>query len=338
MARKVSSVDVAKLAGVSPATVSYVLNKRADQTIREETRRKVLDAVQSLGYQPNLAARTLVTGKTKMVGLWVPNSYRSVFNHVIEQVMQLGQGSGYHVLIVHINTETRESLAESGLISGWNVDAILALDARDLINEILDAHPGAPSIVSMGPAYSTRTDHVGVDLHGGSVEAVRHLVASGCKRVAFAGTAQRLRAGDPRYDAYLQVMAEAGQKPQFIPLLISDYAQSHHHIHAFYTEMKDKKTRPDGVFCWNDETAIAANRALCDLGLRVPQDVALIGSDGIRETLYSVPTISTVAQPFDEMCRLAWEFLERRINSPRAPLQGKVLPMTLQQRASTDLV
>jgi LacI family transcriptional regulator len=330
--RKVSSADVARMAGVSQATVSYVLNDRPDQIIREETRRKVLDAVQSLGYQPNLAARTLATGKTRMIALWVPNSYHSVFNHVIEQIMGLAREAGFHVVIVQINTETRETLAESGLISGWNVDAILALDARDLVNDILDAHPGAPSIVSMGPAYSTRTDHVGVDLQGGSMQAVRHLVEIGCRRIASVGVQSKLHTGDPRYDAYVATLEKAGLQPELLPLQAGDYFAN---CYQLVRERFAQPNPPDGLFCWNDEAAIGANRALADLKLRVPDDVALIGSDGIRETAYAVPTLSTVAQPFDEMCRQAWDFLQRRIDEPRAPLQSLVLPMQLEKRTST---
>jgi LacI family transcriptional regulator len=331
--RKVSSSDVARLAGVSSATVSYVLNQRKDQTIREETRQKILDAVQSLGYQPNLAARSLATGKTGTIALWVPNSYHSVFSHVIEQVMHLAQEHGYHVIIVHINTETRESLLDSGLLSGWNVDAILALDARDLVNDILDSRLHAPHIVSIGPAFSARTDHVGVDLKTGSLQAVRHLYAAGCRSIAFAGVKSKLAKGDPRYDAYLSVIKESGLKPLFIELDKGDYEGSYSTLRRHFAQQK----RPDGLFCWNDETAIGANRALSELGLRVPHDVAIIGSDGIRETEYSVPALSTVAQPFAEMCRVAWQFLELRIKDSNLAIQSAVLPMTLQCRASTAL-
>ena len=329
--KKVSSSDVARLAGVSSATVSYVLNRRADQTIREETRLKVIRAVQTLGYQPNLAARTLATGKTGTVALWVPNSYHSVFSHVIEQVMQRAQEHGFHVVIVHINTETRQSLAQSGLLSGWNVDAILALDARDLIEDILDSHPQAPHIISIGPAYSTRVDHVGVDLQGGSLQAVRHLVETGRHNVAFAGVRSRMRAGDPRYDAYMQVMNESWSNPEFIELERGDYEGSYQTFCDYFAA----GSWPDGLFCWNDETAISAIRALSDLGIKVPEDVAVIGSDGIRETRYAVPAISTVAQPFGEMCELAWNFLQRRLQNPRSAIQRAILPMTLLERAST---
>lgn len=332
MSRKVNSVDVARLAGVSQATVSYVMTGRKDQTIREETRRKVMDAAQALDYRPNLAARALVTGQTRMIALWVPYSYHSVFSHVIEQIVRLAQESRFRVIIVQIAGETVETLGPGGLLSDWHVDGVLAFDATHLVEELLDRGVGLPPIVSFGPTCSNRTDHVGVDLYEGSLQAVRHLHEIGCRRIAYAGYQRRLIAGEPRYDAYHAVMRETGREPLLIPLLRGEYDDSHEaicaHVSAFGC--------PDGLFCWNDETAIGANRAFADLGLRVPEDVALVGSDGIRETLYSVPTLSTVAQPFEATCRLAWEFLQRRLKEPSLPPQHALLPMNLEKRASSS--
>lgn len=331
MNRKVNSADVARMAGVSQATVSYVLNGRADQMIREETRRKVLEASQALGYRPNLAARSLATGRTHMIALWVPYSFHSVFNHVIEQFMRRARESRFRLLIVQIHDETGETLSASGLLSELHVDGILALDATKLVNEILDdGH--APPIVSLGPAYSQRTDHVGIDLYTGSLQAVRHLREVGCRRVAYAGFQNNLHPGEPRYDAYVQAMQESETEPEFIRLKRGEYGDTHETIREYFAA----SDRPDGLFCWNDESAIGANRALADLGLRVPEDIALIGSDGIRETLYAVPTLSTMAQPFEAMCRTAWEFLQRRLREPDSPLQQALLPMRLEKRASTN--
>ena len=330
--RKVNSKDVAREAGVSQATVSYVLTGREDQTIRAETRRKVLDAAELLGYFPNLAARALVTGKTHTIALWVPFSHHSVFGHVIEQIMHLALKSGYRVVIAQTAGETSETLGSSGLLSDWHVDGILAFDATEMVNKVLDQCPGVSPIVSFGPTYSDRTDHVGIDLYEGSLRAVRYLAEIGCSRIAYSGFQPRLFPGEPRYDAYMKVMQEIGAKPIVIPLLRGEYEDAYHgirdHIAAFGC--------PDGLFCWNDEAAIGANRAFADLGLRVPEDVALIGSDGIRETAYCVPGLSTIAQPFEEMCRLAWDFLQRRLQEPSHPVQHALLPMQMEKRASTN--
>jgi LacI family transcriptional regulator len=194
--------------------------------------------------------------------------------------------------------------------------------------------PETPPIVTMGPAYSTNTDHVGVDLFDGARQAMRHLYATGSRRIAFAGYHKDMRLTEPRYGAYMSMVRELDLEPIIIALPHGNYEDSHQRI----LEWLACGNTMDGLFCWNDDAAIGANRAFADLGLRVPEDIALIGSDGIRETAYTVPTLSTVEQPFAEMCRLAWDFLTNRIAEPDLPRQSAVLPMRLVQRASTTRV
>ena len=329
MKTRVNCYDVARMAGVSQATVSYVLTRREGKRISEETRLKVLHAADELGYHPSMAAKTLATGKTGTIALWLPLIHQSVFNHVAGGIVESARSGGLNVMIVQ--GQSSDSLAKIGLLSPTNVDAILAHDATGLVNDILDRPQGSPPIVSFGPAYSDRTDHVGIDLHAGSLDAVRHLFQVGCRRVAYAGHRDNLHEEDPRFRAYLKILNEFDAQPELIPLTFGDYE-------AGYRSVKEHikpNSYPDGLFCWNDEVAIGASSALSDLGLRVPQDVAIIGSDGIRETAFFQPSISTVAQPFSEMCDLVWAYLRRRLEEPACAIQSAVLPMKLVQRAST---
>lgn len=332
MGDRINSYDVAKLAGVSQATVSYVLTRRPGKRIREETRKKVFHAAEVLGYEPNRAAKSLATGRSGTVALWVPLIDRSVFNHIAGGVVGLAKANDIHVNIVQIHSEVCSTLRQAGFLSATNFDAIIAHDATALVNDILAEARPAPPIVSIGPAYSDRTDHVGVDLYGGSLAAVRHLFEIGCKRVAYAGRWDFLCEDDKRFAGYAGTVREAGSEPILIPVAeASDYEAGYQ---AVLTHV-DPKDPPDGIFCWNDEVAIGANRALGEMGLRVPDDVALIGSDGIREAAYCQPAISTVAQPFAAMCELVWTYLRRRWEDPELPIQGALLPMRLTQRAST---
>ncbi|HEX5322348.1 MAG TPA: substrate-binding domain-containing protein, partial [Capsulimonadaceae bacterium] len=174
-------------------------------------------------------------------------------------------------------------------------------------------------------------DHIGVDLYGGSLDATRHLLSIGCKRVAYAGNQDYLHEEDRRFAAYARAIREFHGEPILIPLDEGDYDAGYRAVLKHVVP----GDHPDGIFCWNDEVAIGAIRALAELGLRVPEDVAVIGSDGIRETAYCQPTISTVAQPFIEMFSLVGSYLQRRWQEPDLPIQGTLLPMRLIQRAST---
>lgn len=200
---KVNSADIARMAGVSRATVSYIVNNRADQPVREETRQKVLDAIHRSGYRPHAGARALVSGKTKTIALWLQVVGRSVSAHVVERICRQARSADFHVVVVEIANETVQSLAAGGLLDSGTVDGIIAVDARDFVDTVLLQMQSLPPIISAGPAYTTRTDHVGVDLRGGSEAAMNHLIESGCRRIAFLVHTRELKEGDPRYDAYL---------------------------------------------------------------------------------------------------------------------------------------
>jgi len=328
----VKSSDIARIAGVSRATVSYVLNNRSDQAISEETRQRVHSAVKETGYRPNSTARALATGKVDRVALWVPVPNRSVYGHVIEQTMRNTMADGYHIVIVQAAEETPESLSAAHLLDSMSFDGILALDATAIVESVMAKFTSLPSIVSMGPAYSWRTDHVGVDLKGGSLLAMRHLVEQGCRKIAFIAHRTHQSAGDPRYDAYMEVIKETDRQPEII--VVEDPARKDARAAVYGRYISGD--RPDGLFCFNDDCAFGALKALADLGISVPEDVAVIGSDGIDEAQYVTPSISTVAQPFEQMCRLAWEFLVRRMKDPTLPMQRAILPMTLEARASSS--
>jgi DNA-binding LacI/PurR family transcriptional regulator len=329
--RRISSADIARMAGLSRATVSYIINNRKDQSISEETRQRVLEAIAQSGYRPNSAARALASGKTKTIALWVPLTNRSVSGHFINHIGTQARADGYHSVVVEISGESPDSLSKAGLLDAGSVDGILAVDASGLINDLLTRFQNLPPIVSMGPAYSTNTDYVGVDLAGGSNLAIEHLISGGCRRITLLADYRHQYPGDPRFDAYAAGVASLAGEQDVLPLAHASFADAYRAVWDRF----DRPNMPDALFCFNDECAIAANKALADKRIKVPDDVAIIGSDGIDETQYSIPDISTVAQPFEQISSLAWQYLRRRIVEPSGPIVGEVLPMHLLVRNST---
>ena len=291
----------------------------------------MLEAIQTSGYRPNSIGRALASGRTNTVGLWVPIVNRSVSGHFINHIGRLARADGYHVVVVEIVGETPETLSLAGLIDAGTVDGILAVDATSLVEGLLARYKNLPPIVTMGPAFSLLTDHAGVDLASGSKQAMAHLVKTGRRKIAFLADHNHQYPGDSRYDAYAAGIAETQGTLDILPLAVARMADA-------YRAVKDRFSKtdpPDALFCFNDECAIGANKALSDLNISVPHDVAIIGSDGIDETEYAIPGISTVAQPFEETSQLAWQYLLRRIEQPGAPLVGEILQMHLIKRQST---
>lgn len=297
---RVTIQEIAEQLHVSAATVSRVLNGHNPQLISAATRERVLVAAREMGYRPNRAARALVTGRTNLIALWMPNLHEPFYASIVHHVQQQVQPHGLD-LIVQV---THDHVPEAR----WPVDGILACDFLQSL-EALESAAGETPWVSMG-SYTPEKGHiVGVDLHAGALEAVRHLLTIGCQRIAYLSPPWGLYHGDARRDAYVAELNAAGREPEFIEAANHTRAASRDAIIAYVTA----HGTPDGLFCRNDDMAIGAYRALRDLGLRIPEDVALIGCDGIEDTEYLDTPLTTLIQPIEAMCAVAWEVLRTAI-------------------------
>ena len=325
--------DIAKTLNVSHTTVSRVLNGRGGEFISEATRRRVQTAALELNYRPNPAARKLATGRANMVAVWMGDAfhpYYAAVSHYVEAQLRRDNLDMLHLVSNRPHHENDFS---------YFVDGILALDGRPEVETFLQkASQPHPPLVSMGVNVCTSVDYVQVDLGVGTRDAITHLLESGCKRIPFLVTEWGLSSGDARRRAYEAVLHEWGREPELIfmgenerpaeswrskaRVLIRDYVAA--------------KGCPDGLFCFSDDLAIGAYRGLRDLGIRIPHDIALVGCDGIEDGEYLDTPLSTITQPFEELCARAWEALKRRIENPDAPLIGESLPSRFIARESSQ--
>ena len=319
--------DVAEAAGASAATVSYVLNN-SPKAISAETRARVLQAARDLGYQPNLAARTLAARHSQTVALWIANAHAPFFAEVIHAFQQQARAGGYEIIIREMAGDP--SQMRNGL-SGWPVDGILAFQGAAYVHAFLKANPSpAVPFVSLGAYHEDCSDFVAIDLSAGTRDAVRHLLTQR-RRVAFLLPEGGTVAGEARHAAYHAAMTEAGLPPEVITVPNKQRAEVRQ-------ALKDYIVRhgcPEGLFCYNDDMALGAYRGLCDLGLRVPDQVALVGCDGIEDTEYLEHPLSTIVQPVEEMCRLGWQFLQNRMREPALAAQRVTVTPRLLVRDSS---
>ncbi len=318
---------LAQQLGLSVSTVSRVLSGSRDTVIAVSTARRVRALAEELGYQPNRSARALVTGRSCAVALWMNDLYSSFHALVAHLVYERLHGAGYEVLV-----RCMEQVPQVVRLGSGHVDGILAHDCAGALAMYLRHRARrAMPIVSMGGYVVRSVDHVEIDLYAGAVEAVQHLVDVGCRRIAYLVNAESRQQGDGRRDGYDAAMREHGLTPEYIISVDQARASAReavrHHVAA--------NGLPDGLFCHNDEMAIGAYRGLCDLGIRVPQDVALVGCDGIEDTEYLEVPITTIRQPLELMCDRAWNLLKRRMAEPDAEPEGIVLRPELAIRAST---
>lgn len=325
--------DVARAANVSGTTVSRVLSGK-DAQIGEDARQRVREAAERLGYVPNAAAKALLTGRTQLVGLWMCLGYSRYRAHVLDRMSSILAETDYAIAVTDVEEDLfwRHSMARALRIG---VDGIIAFDtptAGDAFARTDKNQAGTTPLIGMGAFWSKATSYVGVDLGAGVEEAMRHLFESGRHDVAYFFPGERQpNEREARRDAYVAAMASAGREPAFIPTSGLTVAEATQGFRAYLAD----RPAPDALFCFNDEVAVGASQALLERGLRPGFDVAIVGCDGIDETALLPYPITTIAQPVDEMCSLAWEFLSERLENPSAPLRQKVLKPQLIIRAST---
>jgi Transcriptional regulators len=326
---------VAERAEVSTSTVSRVLNN-VDVPISPETQQRVRRIAAEMGYQPHRLARALATGCTQTVALWAANLRSAHYAQVVYFMRQEMLRHEYDLMISEAQPHGNGTLDTSRLRS-WPVDGILAVELPRASIPGMEAKSllaGKP-FASMGVYVTQGADHVRIDFRDRVVEAVQHLHAVGCRRVAYLVPdwfEWFRQCQDDRLHGYEEAVASFGQAPEYILTADEKRVTVGPALKAYIAS----RGCPDGLFCFNDDMAIAAYRALRDLDRRIPEDVALIGCDGIEDTAYLDPPLTTIAQPLEEMCATAWAFLERRLREPGLPLQEATLQPTLQVRASSQ--
>jgi LacI family transcriptional regulator len=322
--------EVAQEAGVSQSTVSFVLNNRRASNISDETRERVRRVASRLGYSPNRIARALALGRTEMIGLWIRSlhsTYYTQFVHDIDRLITQGE----YKLMVSRNASVSGVAPEELDFPVSSVDGIVAVDIPGTVGHFLKTHPKMP-LVQVGTHFHPDADCVNVELGPATRDAIEHLWSLGRRKIAYLADQPTLAVGGgPRLEVYGDSMAEAG-RPE---IMIRSEGQLHRQAYEAVKNAVRDGVDFDALMCVNDDMAAGANRAFHELGVRIPDDIALVGCDNVAYTEYLHPALSTIEHPSEKVCSLAWEFLLNRIRNPEIPLQQVKLPARFVARAST---
>jgi len=275
-----------------------------------------------------------MTSRTGLVGFWMSleySRYRSQVLHCIRDV--LGQ-TELALAVTDVDEEFHwdHSFARALRVP---VEGIIAFDTSASIEAFAENYEnlaaGTP-FVSMGAYWSERQSYVGVDLRAGAEEAMDHLMGLGRRRIAYVAPSDSgLLTEGPRYEVYRDKMLGSGLEVSTIGVCAKTLRLTKDSL----SEVLAAGTMPEAILCMNDDIAISAVFALQQLGVKVGQDVAVVGFDGIEETEHCPCPITTVRQPIEEMCALTFQFLRAQMEDPEAELQQKILKPTLVIRDSS---
>lgn len=326
--------DVAERARVSKSTASLLLRGRKIELFSVQTVARVVKAAEEIGYRPNHTARALATGKTQNVALWTFSPFEPFFADVVGQVEKCMADVGLELMIRDAGRLRDEQVR----LAQWAVDGLLTMDCGLVADKIDDVRGSrAVPMVSMGThVTSGADDSVRVDMVPAFVEAARHLADMGCRRIAW--VARRTLDNEQPADSHLlprEACFAEWQARGIEVLRVYSEGNSYQAGHQAMAAFLGAGGKADAVFCRTDELAIGALRAIGERGLRVPHDMRVVGCNGIPETAYIVPPLSTVVIPVADMARQACQFINSRIREKGVPPRHVVLPARFEVRGSS---
>ena len=326
--------DIAKLAQVSQATVSLVLNGISDGSVPQVTQRKILRAAKRLGYVPNRVAQSLRTQQTKTIACIVPDITNPFYPALERGAQKSSEINGYDVLIYNTDgLPAKERKCLDRLLEG-RVDGVIgvffhvtARDLRPLLERKIAVVRIEPNPKKTGP---WPLDNLFVDNAAGAKAGTQYLIERGHRRIAMiAGT------GGPernRVSGYLQALEEAALKPQ----LVSRGNFNEESGYRSTKELLSTGTRPTAIFAGNDLMAFGAMNAIREAKLTIPRDIAVLGFDDIFAARFVTPPLSTISQFQYELGRVAAEMVLERLNQlpPETPGRERQMPFEVIKRQS----
>jgi LacI family transcriptional regulator len=307
--------DVAHKAGVSVTTVSRTLN--GSGPVSEDVRRRVAAASAELRYLPHGTARSLITRRTDVFGVVLPDLFGEFFSEVIRGMDPSAQERGYHLLLSGSHDGRREIEFAVGAMRG-RVDGMIVM-SPDVSGQELAASlpPDVPVVLLNCDVAGTDFSAINVDNYGGALQMVRHLVGRGHRRVAM------IRGAEANFDARERLRgfhAAVAEAPGVAGMEVAgDFTEAGGYRAAL--ELARAPEPPTAVFCANDATAVGAISALRSAGLRVPDDVAVAGFDDIPIGRYLSPSLSSVRVDVNRLGARAVELLCNAIAGDAAPAQ-----------------
>lgn len=335
----VTQADIARRAGVSQRTVSNVVNGLP--SVSADKLERVNAAIRELGYSPSLAARSLRVGRSGVLQLVVPELDVPYFAELARGVIKCAEDQGYAVMVRQtLGDRERERDALEGSAAEYAEGTILS--AVGPVEELMANREFRAPVVLIGERTGMGVvDHIGIDDIAAAAAATAHLIESGRQRVAFIGAHpdSSLRMAALRFTGYRRALESAGLAVD--PDLVMQTGSYHRRDgESAMRALLDGDHAPDAVFCATDLLALGAVRVNHEKGLRIPDDIAIVGFDGLEEGRYSVPALSTIEPDKGEIARASVETLlnrirERDAGGDRSVVRDLQIPFSLVIRESS---
>lgn len=334
--RNITIFDVAQASGVSYSTVSRVLN--GFEFVKADTRSKVLKAAQKLGYVANVQARSLAGGKSNIIGVLVPSLDNGYINAVCQGIDKALATAGYDLMLYTTHRKWGKEAQYAHAIAGGLTDGLLLMvpliASENLEATYLDIiqKQNFPYVLIDQTDPAHRSTVVDSDNWQGAFDATQYLIDLGHKRIGFTTGIMAINAAKQRLAGYKEALQANGTALD--KTLIVEAGFSAELGYKAAEALLDLKHRPTAIFASNDLSAFGVMDAIRNKGLKIPEDISVIGFDDIPQASITYPKLSTVRQPLEQMGRVAVELLLTQLNKPGTAPQHITLDTTLIKRGS----
>ncbi|MFA5015408.1 MAG: LacI family DNA-binding transcriptional regulator [Actinomycetota bacterium] len=325
--------DIARIAKVSPTTVSHVINET--RFVMPETKKRVLEVMKKLKYQPNLLARSLATGKTHTIGLVISDIRNPFYPELVQGVEELAVKNDYNVFLCNTDYDIEKGLRSIGALVKRKIDGIIVASSQvdsSIIDQLMDTDVSFV-LVDWGKR-NISVDSLYFDYKVGIAEAIAHLVSLKHRNIYFISGPKTLKTAKIRTRNFI----DAIEKHKNIDLNYKIF-EGDHKIDGGYRMVQKilkEKVLPTAVVCSNDLTAVGAMKAFQASGIKVPDDISIIGLDNIALTEIVSPALTTIELERYRIGRIAMELLLNRIRNKKLLKQTCVFKTKLIIRKSTS--
>ncbi|WEV65020.1 LacI family DNA-binding transcriptional regulator [Bifidobacterium sp. ESL0764] len=321
--KKVTLPDVARLAGVSVASVSNYLNDYPHMSGKMKD--KIRKAIDDLGYVVNAPARNLRSGRTGLITLSIPDLNQIYFAELAEEIIKAARKHGYGVIVESTGNNREREIASVHEMARHMTDGLILSPVKMSIEDAADLEGDFPLVLLGERLFLKTVPHIMIDNENAARSATKHLIDSGCKNIAVVGGTldhMDLSSRSLRTHGYLTMMRDSGEA--FDPRLVratGEWTSSNGALAV--RQMYDEGIRPDGIFALNDLLALGVVSELREMRINVPNDVRVVGFDNIDEAQYAVPALTTVDPDRSSIAEHAVSIIseQARGNAPKSETQ-----------------
>ncbi|RBW69829.1 LacI family DNA-binding transcriptional regulator [Bacillus taeanensis] len=322
--------DVAKKANVSIATVSRILNKQPGYSVK--TKERVLEAIKELGYQPNAVARGLINKRTQTIGVLFPDVSSMFSSDLLKGIEDIAHERGHSVIVCHTTLSGQRTMKYLQLLNEKRVDGIIFTSeamTEEYYNVLKEMN--IPVVLLATQSYRYPLPYVKVDDKHAAYSAVSYLIQKGHHNIGMiSGDINDQLAGLPRIEGYKQALLDRGIPFDEKKVVVSRGFRYEDGIAQLPKLLKQAKDLT-AVFAASDEIAVGALSAAYELGIRVPEDLSIIGYDNLKIAEMAIPPLTTLAQPLYEMGKAGTEMLLDMLETGQA-VESRVMPHSIVER------